>query len=190
MARAGQGASAEHTIPLGYFRWRVRLPGYRTREFAETGVLQPMIRFALYREAGSPADMELVPAGNTFGGRSVKVPEFWMDRFEVSNRRYQDFADAGGYRRPEFWREPFVKEGKTLTWEQAMSEFRDQDGTARSRRLGRGQVSRREGRLPGNGSQLVRGRRLRALCPEETADHTSSGSVRRAPSGCTPTPCW
>jgi dienelactone hydrolase len=118
------------TIPLGYFRWRVRLPGYRTREFAETGVLQPMIRFGLYRDAGSPADMELVPAGQTYGARSVKVPEFWLDRFEVTNRRYQDFVDAGGYRKPEFWQEPLVSNGKTLTWEQAMSGFHDQTGRA------------------------------------------------------------
>jgi len=120
------------TIPLGYFRWRVSLPGYRTREFAETGIQpgnpQPMIRFALYREAGSPADMELVPAGPTYRAGAVKVPEFWMDRFEVTNRRYQDFVDAGGYRKPELWQEPFVKDGENLTWEQAMSEFRDKTG--------------------------------------------------------------
>ena len=120
------------TMPLGYMRWRVSSPEYRTREFAETGiqpgVQQPMIRFALYREEGSPADMELVPAGPTRGAGAVKVPEFWMDRFEVTNRRYQDFVDAGGYRKPELWQEPFVKDGKTLTWEQAMAEFRDKTG--------------------------------------------------------------
>ncbi len=117
------------TISLGYMRWHVTSPGYRTRDFAETGLQpgnpHPMRSFALYREAGSPADMELVPAG-TRGG--VKVPEFWMDRFEVTNRRYQDFVDAGGYRKPEFWQEPLVSDGKTLTWEQAMSLFRDKTG--------------------------------------------------------------
>ena len=117
------------TISFGYMRWHVTSPGYRTRDFAETGLQpgnpHPMLRFALYREAGSPADMELVPAGARGG---VKVPEFWLDRFEVTNRRYQDFVDAGGYRKSEFWQEPLVSDGKTLTWEQAMSVFLDKTG--------------------------------------------------------------
>jgi dienelactone hydrolase len=72
--------------------------------------------------------MEQVPAGLTFGVHGVKVPEFWMDRFEVTNRSYQDFVDAGGYRRPALWQASFVRDGKTVTWEQAISEFRDKTG--------------------------------------------------------------
>jgi len=116
------------TIPLGYFRWRVRAPGYRTREFAETGVLKPGIRFALYKEADSPADMVLVPAGLTLGPQPVVVPEFWLDQFEVTNRKYQEFVNAGGYRRREFWQEPFARDGRNITWEQAVDAFHDQTG--------------------------------------------------------------
>lgn len=67
----GKGPLQKITIPLGYFRWRVTAPGYLTREFAETGVLQPIIRFALYPAAGSPTDMVLVPAGLTYGRKPV-----------------------------------------------------------------------------------------------------------------------
>src|ERR1017187_3650884 len=116
------------TIPLGYFRWRVSAPGYRTREFAETGILKPGLRFVLYKDADSPADMVLVPAGFTFGPKPVPVPEFWLDQFEVTNRKYQEFVNAGGYRRREFWREPFERDGRKITWEQAMDAFRDQTG--------------------------------------------------------------
>jgi eukaryotic-like serine/threonine-protein kinase len=116
------------TIPLGYFRWRVRAPGYRTREFAETGVLKPGIRFALYKDADSPADMVLVPAGYAFGPQPAAVPEFWLDQFEVTNRKYQEFVKAGGYRRREFWQEPLARDGRKITWEQAMDAFRDQTG--------------------------------------------------------------
>jgi len=116
------------TIPLGYFRWRVSAPGYRTREFAETGILKPGIHFALYKDADSPADMVLVPEGYTFGPEAVPVPEFWLDQFEVTNRKYQEFVNAGGYRRREFWREPFERDGRNITWEQAMDAFRDQTG--------------------------------------------------------------
>ena len=33
---------------------------------------------------------------------------FWIDRNEVTNAEYKRFVDAGGYRRREFWQEPFV----------------------------------------------------------------------------------
>ncbi|MDQ2946430.1 MAG: SUMF1/EgtB/PvdO family nonheme iron enzyme, partial [Acidobacteriota bacterium] len=115
-------------IPLGYFRWRVSAPGYRTQEFAEPSIQKPDIRFALQTEAGGPADMVFVPAGVTYGPKPVSVPEFWLDQFEVTNRKYQEFVNAGGYRRREFWQEPFVRDGVNITWEQAMAVFRDQTG--------------------------------------------------------------
>jgi dienelactone hydrolase len=59
---------------------------------------------------------------------SASLPGFWMDRYEVTNRRFKEFVDAGGYRKPEYWKEPFLKEGHPLSWEQAMLEFRDLTG--------------------------------------------------------------
>ena len=41
----------------------------------------------------------------------VTLPDYWIDRHEVTNREFKRFVDDGGYRRAEFWREPFVKEG-------------------------------------------------------------------------------
>ena len=32
------------------------------------------------------------------------------------------------YQKKEFWTEPFLKNGKTLTWEEGISEFRDKTG--------------------------------------------------------------
>jgi len=62
------------------------------------------------------------------GGPEVTVPEYWIDRVEVTNRQFKAFVDSGGYRRRELWTEPFVKNGRTLTWEQAMADFRDATG--------------------------------------------------------------
>ena len=36
--------------------------------------------------------------------------------------------DAGGYQKRDFWKEPFVKDGKTLPFEEAMAEFKDATG--------------------------------------------------------------
>jgi len=51
-----------------------------------------------------------------------------VDKFEVTNRQFKEFADAGGYQKRDYWKEPFVKDGKSLTWEQAMAEFHNTTG--------------------------------------------------------------
>ena len=56
------------------------------------------------------------------------LPAFDMDRFEVTNREYQKFVDEGGYQKREYWKEKFIKDGKELSWEQAMDLFRDPTG--------------------------------------------------------------
>ena len=58
----------------------------------------------------------------------VKVEDFLIDRHELTNEEFKRFVDAGGYQRKEYWKEPFVKDGRTLSWEQAMSQFHDATG--------------------------------------------------------------
>jgi ergothioneine biosynthesis protein EgtB len=46
-----------------------------------------------------------IPFGwdNEFPGQVVEVPAFEMDVFDVTNRDFAEFLDAGGYRREELW---------------------------------------------------------------------------------------
>jgi dienelactone hydrolase len=53
---------------------------------------------------------------------------FFIDRFEVTNKQYKEFIDQGGYRKPEYWKNPFIKNAKTLSWKEAMAEFVDKTG--------------------------------------------------------------
>src|SRR6185436_7024596 len=64
----------------------------------------------------------------TSDGRSIRLPAFLIDRFDVTNRAFKRFLDAGGYRNREWWTEPFVKDGRTLSWDEGMAEFRDATG--------------------------------------------------------------
>ena len=126
-------------LPFGYFRWKVVKPGYRTVEFA-AGIQEPSIEFVLDREANVPPGMAHVPAGNTrvpiFGtlaGRPgtrqlLHLGEFWIDQYEVTNRQFKKFVDSGGYRTRGYWLERFGKDGRVLSWEEAMAEFRDATG--------------------------------------------------------------
>ena len=70
----------------------------------------------------------------------------------MTNAQYQEFVDQGGYRKPEYWKEKFVKDGKELTGKQAMDLFRDPTGPPGTLHLGGGTFSR-----PGQAAYPVSG---------------------------------
>ena len=115
-------------MPFGLLRWRVTKPGFDTLEVGRNSLSAD---FHLVPAGRTRAGMVYVPAGafdleSTLG--QVELPEYWLDRCEVTNRQYRAFVDSGGYRRREFWKIPFVKEGRTLGWDAAMREFCDATG--------------------------------------------------------------
>lgn len=91
--------------------------------------------FKLAQAGTVPSGMIRVPGGTyalSIPGLasidSVTVGDYFIDRYEVTNRDFKRFVDAGGYQSREYWKNPFSKQGKILTWEEAMSEFRDATG--------------------------------------------------------------
>ena len=123
-------------VPLGLLRFRAEKPGFDSAEdVAGIGVnAAPFL--SLGRTGTTPEGM--VRAAPVQGPFSIYVfgletprarfDGFWVDRFEITNRQYKAFVDAGGYKRREWWRHPFVKDGHGLTFEQAMSMMVDKTG--------------------------------------------------------------
>ena len=107
-----------------FFRWRAAKAGYATFEGSASGAYD--IRFTLSQSGIVPVDVVPVPGGPLESGG--RVPDFLIDRFEVTNQAFKQFVDAGGYRDAAHWTQPFVKEGRTLTFDQAAPEFRDTTG--------------------------------------------------------------
>jgi eukaryotic-like serine/threonine-protein kinase len=62
------------------------------------------------------------------GISTANLRPFWLDSRETTNQEFQAFVDAGGYSRAEYWTEPFVEQGRTLSWDQAMRLFVDRTG--------------------------------------------------------------
>lgn len=60
--------------------------------------------------------------------KTIPLDEYFIDRFEVTNREFKAFVDAGGYQKPELWKEPFVLDGRPVPWADAIARFRDQTG--------------------------------------------------------------
>ena len=85
-------------------RFRVEKEGYVAFEGAPFAMQQT---FRLFREDEMPPGMVHVPAGAAeFGaGEAVALDEFWIDKYEVTNREYKAFVDDGGYRDDRFWDE-------------------------------------------------------------------------------------
>ncbi len=115
-------------VPFAEVRWRLTKPGYDTLEVGQ-GITD--MQFELWRAHSAPPGAVGVPAGGMqleSTREQVELPAFWLDRDEVSNRQYRAFVDAGGYRRRELWTVPFVRDGRTLTWEQGMALLVDATG--------------------------------------------------------------
>jgi serine/threonine protein kinase/dienelactone hydrolase len=74
-----------------------------------------------------PGGMVRVPGADSLEGVG-RVGDFFIDRYEVTNKQFKEFVSNGGYQKREYWKNLFVKGGKTLTWDEAMKEFVDQTG--------------------------------------------------------------
>ena len=115
-------------IPFNQLRWRITKDGYTPLESSPN---DPPFRFELVRANTAPAGMVHVPAG-TFDlesdNHSVAIRDFWIDQYEVTNRQFKQFVDRGGYRRREYWPHPIVDDGRELSWDEAMTRFRDTTG--------------------------------------------------------------
>lgn len=56
------------------------------------------------------------------------VGDFLMDKYEVTNKEYKQFIDAGGYKDRKYWDYPVFLVQKELTWQEAMEQFHDKTG--------------------------------------------------------------
>ncbi len=64
------------------------------------------------------------------GFPTAELSDYLIDATEVTNQKYKQFVDADGYGNPEYWEEPFVQDGRELSFEEAMDLFKDQSGRA------------------------------------------------------------
>jgi tRNA A-37 threonylcarbamoyl transferase component Bud32/cephalosporin-C deacetylase-like acetyl esterase len=115
-------------LPLGLIRVRLAKEGYDDAEVTiePTGAL-PV--FLLDRKGTRPSGMVGVAAGSgSVGDQTFDLPPFWLDKYEVSNRSFKAFVDQGGYRKREYWKHPFRKDGREISWEEGIRLLVDATG--------------------------------------------------------------
>ena len=126
----GKAPISDKRVPFGYHRFRVSKEGFDTVEGSFAPSLEAMIQFTLDPPGTSPPGMVRVPGG-PFQHRSappVELQDFWLDKYEVTNRDFKEFVERGGYQKREYWKHPFLQNGKERSWEEAMAQFRDATG--------------------------------------------------------------
>ena len=123
-------------LPVDVYVWRIAKPGFAALEFIGRRPFSDLA-FRLEPESGVPAGMApvAVPGGEanlSIPGLDhhpeVKLDGYLIDRTEVTNEEFRKFVDAGGYQKREFWKQPFVRGGRTLPFEEAVALFRDTTG--------------------------------------------------------------
>jgi len=131
----GRSPLEEIRVPSGLFRWKIEKSGFGTVESVASGwfpislTLDPVetVPAGMVRVSARTAPTQLIIPGFE-NVKRVELQDYWMDRYEVSNKQFKQFVDSGGYQRPKYWKHPFLKEGRVLPWESAIAEFRDATG--------------------------------------------------------------
>ena len=120
----------------GYVPFERTLSGATMNGLEKLFVPSP-IDIQLVRTEEAQPGMVFVPGGEyklrawrRLTEASMRLEGYWVDKCEVTNREYQEFVDAGGYRNERFWTRPFVTDGRTLAWGEALREMRDSTGKA------------------------------------------------------------
>jgi formylglycine-generating enzyme required for sulfatase activity/dienelactone hydrolase/predicted Ser/Thr protein kinase len=136
----GQTPLTKIRVPKNYYVWRITKPGFvAAYQIAPTWTIvhkiPPNLAFRLDPEGSVPPEMVRVPGGKiglAIPGLDqlpeVPLDDYLIDRHEVTNEEYKKFVDAGGYQKREFWKQPFVRNGRTVPWEEATALFRDATG--------------------------------------------------------------
>ena len=126
-------------VPAQAWYYRFAKTGFQTVTLfsaRQGGANVPLPAVVKMRRIGAPdSDMVLVSGGKLGGAMPglhdvpvVDVGDFLIDRYEVTNRQFKTFVDAGGYAKRQYWDVQMVRDGKPLRWEEGMRLLTDRTG--------------------------------------------------------------
>ena len=164
---AGLSPILKRRFPAVDSSWKFELQGYTTLERA-TFPSGP-IMVALHKDGQAPSGMVPVEfdqgyvEGDPFtlwgiagiaGFQTlpaVRLGKYWIDKFEVTNREFKRFVDQGGYKKQEYWKHEFRKDGRVLPWADTMKLFVDKTNRPGPSTWIQGEYPRGEGEYPVTG---------------------------------------
>ena len=150
----GRSPIEKYRLPLVDLQWKFELKGFATVERSTVGLYERFLQddslsLIMDQDEQAPAGMvhqtdgvaaswslgslqetpvTLLGLGGFDGLPALRLQDYWLDRFEVTNIQFKEFVDEGGYREQRFWKHEFQKDGRMLSWAEAISFFRDTTG--------------------------------------------------------------
>lgn len=126
-----------YMMPVSYIRMKIEKSGFQTVYLTNHGFYLPNPDTILKLDSTGvlPENTVRVPSqiapminmGRVkYAGKMVG--EFLVDRFEVTNKGYKNFLDAGGYTKRNYWKYPIYSREKEISWDSAMNIFVDKTG--------------------------------------------------------------
>ncbi len=137
----------EARLPIGFHRFKFEIEGRLAVERAiklaplsaarEESESDPVVEVAprLPLVGELPEEMVEIPAGQMWVEITglefldpIDTDPYLMDRFEVSNRDYAEFVDAGGYTDPRYWSDGIELARPGRPWQDLVAAFVDATG--------------------------------------------------------------
>ncbi len=106
-------------VPNLFYQCKIEKEGFETEVLVRLSVAE--FSRTLHKTGSIPKGMVFVSGGKDLG-------DFFIDKYEVTNRQFKEFIDRGGYQDKKHWKHGFARGGKELLWDQAMKEFVDPTG--------------------------------------------------------------
>jgi dienelactone hydrolase len=109
-------------------------------------------KYQLDPDGALPDGMVRVPGWEVLlDGEIVAFNDFFLGRYEVTNREYQAFVDADGYKHRDLWEHEFVDAGRAVSFDETMALFVDGTGRPGPSTWKAGAYPEGEGDLPVTG---------------------------------------
>ncbi len=135
----GTTPSAPVRIPKNAWFYRYTLPGYRPVTVMGArlgGSYAPIPSPVALQKTTDPDSGMVLLRGRRLVGTLFGIPttdtldlaDFLMDKLEITNAQYKAFVDAGGYTDKRWWDSTIVRDGRPISWNDAMARFIDATG--------------------------------------------------------------
>ena len=143
---AGKSPLSQIRLPRGVVHLKLSKEGFHTKELVEAN---PSFTFAnhpipptfeiskieMNKEGTVPDNMIAIDGGRFIpaligeGVTDYKLSPYFIDKFEVTNQQFKKFIDDGGYEIFQYWKDmEFIKDGESLSWEEAKELMVDSTG--------------------------------------------------------------
>ena len=142
----GTSPVAEVRIARGQYVLSIEKDGYAPTERTVSGVAvrnsaltitPPPIRITqkLIPAGSVPDRMAFVPGGDYRliawsrpTDRRVRLTDFFIDKYEVTNREFKEFISAGGYVKRQYWTHHFIQNGRSISVDEGLRLLVDRTG--------------------------------------------------------------